>query len=450
MIDLQASTGQRVNRSPIYRLTLVIVFSITVDYRFFSGIPAVPSITIVELLSYLALMLLFGRLALQGEELSKEVIHFYKENRPVVWYFAWAGFASLVTLTRSVDGLRYYKDLIPSLIVYFLVSTYVDDLRSLRSVTVAFLCGVVLNLFLGLSQSLTGVPRIVEMNQNAMLKLNLSGQIVSGNLATGLFTHPNGYALFLVPAAILIPTLVFRGRFLGTGKRLVLVLVWGLLAYNLWSTYGKVAYAFTLIGLGLVFVLGFSKRWHLATGIAILVASVGGITAYSLWAYAQKSSLFGTMLTRYELWKGALLAIRHDPMVAMFGNGFENMTALSAVYSNMEYPNAHNTYLNQVVFFGLPALGLYVSVWQMSLRRVSDMLKKAGDWEKTAGIFLLSVMIVLSGIYFFEPASQGVVEQAQFFALLAVAAALTRMSPGLVGQDCEKDRYLQNRLSPGL
>jgi cell division protein FtsW (lipid II flippase) len=243
--------------------------------------------------------------------------------------------------------------------------------------------------------------------------------------------------------------LLFRSRRIGRSTKVVLSLMWMLLGYNLWYTYGKAAYAFTLIGLGLVFVLGFPKRWHLAAGLIILAASVGGITGYGLWAHARTGFMFGTILTRYELWKAAVLTLWHDPAVAVFGNGFEDMTSLSAVYSTMEYPNAHNAYLNQAIYFGLPALALYAGAWSLSLRRVSRMLKKEGTWEKTAGIFFLSVMVALLGLYFFEPANQGVVAQAQCFGLLGLVAAISRMSTA-DGREHEEGRHLPDRVSAGL
>ncbi len=437
-------------RDPIYTLTVLLIFGVTVDYRFFSGIEGFPSITIVEGLTYLAVILLGGKLALERDELGKRMLAIYRENKPVVWYFIWTGLASLVSLTRSTDALRYYKDLLPSLIIYFLVASYINNAQAIKSCIVAFLSGTALNLILGFCQALTGGPRIVGMSEAANLKMTLSAEVVSGHLATGLFSHPNGYALFLVPAAILIPTLLFRSRSVGVPRRVLLLAVWLLLGYNLWNTYAKVAYAFIIIGLALILVIGFFKRWHLAMGLAVLVASILGIVAYSLWAYVEKGRLFGTMLTRYELWKGALLAIRSDMFVAIFGNGFANMTGLSVIYAHIEYPNAHNAYLNQVIYYGFPALLLYMSMSGLSLGRLAEVLETARDWLKSAALFLFSALISLLGIYFFEPANQGVVEQAHFFILLALATTIRRMNSNACGKTYEKDRYLQNGIPSSL
>lgn len=435
---------------PQYVLTLLIVFFTTVDYRLFSGVAGLPSITITEALCYLAALVLCGNLALGTGDLDKRMIALYVGNKAVVWYFLWTGLAAILSLVRSPDALRYYKDLVPSLILYFLVGCSVRNQRALRGVAIAFLFGTTLNLLLGLSQIATGGPTIVDMNQGAKMKLDYSAEIVSGNLATGLFTHPNGFALFLVPAAILLPALVFRARALRTQTRVLLLVLWLLLCCNLWYTYAKIAFSFILIGLVLVPLLGALKRRHLATGVAVLAGSVAGITAFSLWAYAQYGSLFGTMQGRYELWSVTLLAIRSDLFMAVLGNGFSNMTGLSALYASMEYPNAHNAYLNQVVSSGIPALCLYVGMLATALRRLAQGLRSARDWQKTALLFLFSALTALLGVYFFEPANQGVVEQAQLFVLLALASAMVRMSDVDSERNHEKHRHLQNRISSGL
>jgi hypothetical protein len=437
-------------KNPIYILTLLIIFSLTVDYRFFSGIEGLPSITIVEALSYLAVVVLFAKLAMEGDELSKRIIAIHRNNRLIALYFIWTGLASLASLVRSSDALRFYKDLVPSLIVYFLVAISVRDLRAFKGVALAFLSGTALNLLLGLSQVVTGGPTIVDLNEGARMKMDLSAEVVSGNLATGFFTHPNGYALFLVPSAILIPALLFKSRSLHTHTKVLLLALWLLLFCNLWYTYAKVAFAFTLIGVTLIPVLGILKKRYLATGLAILTASIFGITAFSLWAYPEYGRLFGTMLARYELWKVTFLAIRSDVFVAILGNGFANMTGLSALYASMEYPNAHNAYLNQIIYSGFPALFLYIGMLTIALRRLANKLQSANDWQKTAGLFLFSALIALLGIYFFEPANQGVVEQAQLFVLLALASTISRMSSDASLKNHEKDRYLQNSISSRL
>ena len=437
-------------RRPLDILTLLVVFSITVDYRLFSGVEGLPSITIAEALCYLAALVLCGNLARGADDLGRRMVALYAGNKPVVWYFLWTGLAALLSLVRSPDALRYFKDLIPSLIVYFLVGCSVRNLRTLRGVAIAFLFGTTLNLLLGLSQVVTGGPTIVDMNQGAKLKMDLSAEIVSGNLATGLFTHPNGFALFLVPAAILLPALVFRARSMRTQTRVLLLVLWLLLCYDLWYTYAKVAFSFILIGLILIPLLGALKKRHLATGVAVLAGSVAGITAISLWAYAQYGSLFGTMQARYELWSVTLLAMRSDVFMAVLGNGFSNMTGLSSLYASMEYPNAHNAYLNQVVYSGIPALCLYIGMLATALVRLAEGLRSANDWQKTAGLFLFSTMIALLGVYFFEPANQGVVEQAQLFVLLALASAMSRMGNEDSEKNHEKDRNLQNRVSSSL
>jgi hypothetical protein len=437
-------------KKPLFIMTLLTVFAITVDYRLFSGVGGLFSITIVEALSYLAVIVLFAALALEGDPLSARIVAIHGNNRLVAWYFIWTGLAALASLVRSTDALRYYKDLFPGMIVYFLVAISVRDLRSFKGVAIAFLAGTAINLLLGVSQIATGGPTIVQLNEGARMKLDLSAEIVSGNLATGFFTHPNGYALFLVPSAILIPALMFGLPSLRIPTKALLLALWLLLFYNLWYTYAKIAFAFTLIGLALLLILGISKRGHLAKGLAVLALSIFGITAFSLWAYPEYGRLFGTMLARYQLWGVTFLAVRSDVFMAVLGDGFAHMTALSALFASMEYPNAHNAFLNQIIYSGFPAFFLYAGMLAIALKRLADNLQTTNGWQKTAGLFLFSVLIALLGNYFFEPANQGVAEQAQLFVLLALATSVSAMKSDLSEKNHEEDRYLPNRVSASL
>ncbi|OHD76101.1 MAG: hypothetical protein A2V99_03550 [Spirochaetes bacterium RBG_16_67_19] len=438
-------------KDPLQAITLMIVFGLTLDYRFFSGIPGLPSLTVVELLSYAALSLLIGKFALEPEALGRRAVVLYRGNEAAIWYFIWTGLASLTSLTRSADALRYYKDLAPSLIVYVLVSVCIVNRNAIKGLVAAILSGTALNLGLGISQVLLGVPRIVELAGTGGHKLDFSGRLAGLNISTGFFLHPNGYAIFLLPMAILLVGLLLQRNGAKPTLKSLFALMLLLTGANLAGTYAKGVIAWVLIGIGILIIVKRLGRARTIVGLIIVFVGILGITLYGIGALG--GGPYGTMVARYQLWKTGIRAIVTDPFILFLGNGFAQMMELSAHYSNFPYPNAHNTYINQAIYFGFPALLLYLSLAGKALKSFSKLMRGPEGSQGNAARILFAVEIALLGVYFFEPANEGVVLQAQFFTLLALAKALGRVVEAEVERPSEnrpQDRYLPNDLPSGF
>jgi len=417
-------------KNPLYILTILIVFCMTVDYRFLSGIEGLPSITIVEGLCYLAVLFLFAKLAREGDELSRRIIAVHRNNRLVAWYFIWAGLASVASLVRSTDALRFYKDLVPSLVVYVLISVCIDGNKAIKGPLVAFLSGSVLILLVGLSQSLTGVPRVVDLGGTAAYKVDFWGRFAGLHLSTGFFLHPNGYAIFLLPVPILIIGLLLQKGSARPIQKVLLVLMLLLTACNLAGTYAKGVIVWVVVGIGLLLLALRLRRSRTIAAVVILIAFIAVITMYGIGALGAIGQPYGTMVTRVQLWKAGVELIASDMFVLFLGNGFSGMMTSSELYSNITYPNAHNTYINQVIYFGLPALFLYVGLSARALGRIARIMHHHNGYQGIAAGVLFSTITALLGIYFFEPANEGVILQMQFFAVLAFANALGTESSG--------------------
>jgi O-antigen ligase len=414
-------------KNPLSVMTLLIVLCMAVDYRFQSGVEGLPSITIVEGLCYLAVLFLFVRLAGEGgDELSRRIIAVHRKNRLVAWYFIWTGLASVASLVRSSDALRFYKDLLPSLVVYVLISVCIVNTRGMKAVIVAFLSGRVLILEVGLSQTLTGIPRVADLGGTAAFKTDFWGNSAGVNLSTGFFLHPNGYAIFLLPVATLLIGLLLKKDAGRPIRKVLLVLMLLLTAYNLAGTYAKGVIVWVAVGIGLLLLVTRLRRSSTIAAVVILISSIAVITMYGIGALGAIGQPYGTMITRLQLWKAGIDLIGSDMFVLFLGNGFSAMMTSSELYSSFAYPNAHNTYINQVIYFGVPALFLYVGLAAQALRRISRIMHdhNRNGYQGIAARVLFATITALLGIYFFEPANEGVILQLQFFAVLAFANAI--------------------------
>jgi O-antigen ligase len=403
-------------------LTVLIVFCMTLDYRLEFGVEGLPSVTIVEALCYLAVLFLFARLAREGDALVGRLVAMHRKNRPVLWYFLWTGLASVASLVRSSDSLRFYKDLFPGLVVYVLISVCIVSDDAMKGSIIAFLVGCFLILMVGLSQSLTGLPRVVALGGAAVYKTDFWGARAGINLATGFFLHPNAYAIFLLPVALLFVGLLLHKGAGGPIRKVVLALLLALTAYNLAASFAKGVIVWVVVGTGLLLFVQRVRRPRAISTVVIMIALVAIISMYGVGALGAIDQPYGTMVTRLQLWKAGIDLIVNDPFVLFLGNGFSGMMASSELYAGSVYPNAHNTYINQVIYFGLPALLLYLALSVQALRRLSRIMRNSG-YEGVAARVLFSTIAALLGIYFFEPANEGVILQMQFFAVLAFANA---------------------------
>jgi len=415
-------------RLRLYHLTWMAVLVAMLDYRFFAKAPGVPSITLLQLVS---LMLLFalGMQAITKRRVRRVEILVH-EGRWVVMYFLWAGIAALWGILHSnYQSAAYLEDLLPSLVLFVLVILSVHSRSDLYGLLTAYKIGMSIELLIGASQVLSGEPRFVPLNEGSQWKTDLLGTIVAApeRLPTGLFTHPNGYALFLIPFAFMLITGIIYQPRLNAGRRLVnmgLLLLMGLV---LWRAYSKGAYAWILLGMVLVMLPSALPRFRLSLGWLILLGGIIGLTVFSL------QEGIGTMLSRYGLWQAAF-AVFKNPLVLMLGNGNDAMLIQSTQFSNMYYPSSHNTFLDQVIVFGLPALLIYGVIAINAIRDSARISTSLRPEERGIGIFLNAGLVALLGSFFFEPALFGTMLQAQFFLLAAFTIVLHRVTHRAVGK----------------
>lgn len=407
-------------------LTLLLVFTSTLNIRFLKNIEGVPSFELMELVAYVILLVIFANFAIDPPLTINRIRGAYGENRGVFWYFGWTGFASSIGgLLGSTDALRAFKDLIPCFVLYLLILICARDVKEYRAVLFSYYLGAVVNALLGVSQGVIGGPYPVPPNEGTAFKMDAEGNFVT-NVATGLFTHPNALAIFMMPIGIyVIAALLFR-LYQGPFTLLLLVSMFPVFIFAMIATYAKGPIAWTLLGLALFLLPNFLKRWRFSIAICAVISGVVMMVFLGIEMYEAGNQSLGTIVGRVQLWDEALSVLAENPLVLTIGNGFGAMKSASTLHSNFEYPNAHNAFLNQAIFYGLPALILYLWILISTFKRLSKFLTLATGVQRGIGLFLYSALVALSGEYFFEPASEGVVLQSQFFLIIALSVAISR------------------------
>lgn len=411
-----------------YYLTILLVLTSTVDYRFFDTSSGIPSVSLTELVSYGLLLLYVLRFVFHCHGTDKPFVEYYRKNRAVIYYFGWAALASIVGLIvrSSTDGLQMFKNLLPSCIVYFFILKYVYNRDRITIVLSCYLFGIFLNLILCSSQVLLNGPRPMRIEDAVVTKMDFSGQTVS-RLATGFFNHPNGLAMLLLPAVILVSAVIVYRLFNATVSIYLMPIMLVLTLLALKYTYSKGVYAWSIIGCVLLLIPRRFDRWRFCIGVTTLLVGISSITFYSLnTVLSGGAKSLSTIVTRIYLWLAALEVIRSDNFVQTFGDGFKAMIVASSNIANWEYPNAHNGILNQILFYGIPAFCFYLWVFFVTIWRLSKLQLRVRADRPLRGLisFLFASLIALFGEYFFEPANVGVTLQAHFFLLIALATSL--------------------------
>lgn len=410
----------------LYLLTLLLIFLTSVDIGLFEGVSLMPSIRLPELVTWPLILLYLGRFGTEPRAVRAEVGSFYRHNRLFCLYVGWAGIAALAgaIFRGKFEVFWMFREMMPAVVLYFAIVTYVTNERLYQVMTV-FMAGISVNVALGLLQIIFDSPRIVPLGEGVDAKMDIGGNFVS-KVATGVFHHPNGLALLLLPPALLcIVRLVSGNVFHKHVPRLLVAGMLVLLLFVLAWTFAKGVFVWALVGSALIISFRFIHRRFLFFGLFVLVSTIIGITLYAA-THALEYHVFGTILTRILLWAAAAVVMTQDFYVDFFGDGFSGMESASAIIASWEYPNAHNAIINQALFYGLPAMILYVAFFCSVLKKASTAMSEDSGSGKGLLLFLFVTLIALFGESFFEPSNSGITFQAHFFILAAMAQVAAR------------------------
>lgn len=403
-------------------MPLLAFFAIGFDYRLDAGVG--PSLAVLEVVAYGSLLIWFLDLVWNQRLVMPKTLEAASSLSWVVAYFVWTYATVWLGFSRSADNLFAFRNLFPSLIISFVVMVHVRDRQDAIHCLWAYVFGVIVNLSLAGAQKIFGQPYPNALHAGAMIKMDLEGNIVS-NTPAGFFVHPNGLAVFLIPAVILLIYGWRIGMFSGWRGRLQQLILVAATVAVLYLTYAKGPLLWVILGLAVCFSPIWARRrmgW-LTFGVlmAIPVTIFIGTDPYH-WGLKTLSSMF----TRFQIWDSALQAMIEDPYVLAFGNGFRAIYWQTLRLSDLPYLNAHNNVLNQVLFFGLPALFLYLAAFALAIRKAGAAIRRSNN--DSLLVCLVAMLVALVGEHFFEPVLDSVALQAQYYALLSLVLVLSNLS----------------------
>jgi hypothetical protein len=400
-----------------YHLTLIATLLSVAEVRL-RLLPWLPSSSLYELIVIPTILAMITEMVVRPRLAAR--LGIYRQNRPLVWYVGYAGFASVVGLVRSSDSLQAFHDLFPAFALYALVLVTVDSRARLIGLLATSLAGAIPALGLALLQHATGGFYLIAPSESTEGKLDLVGEATL-NAPTGLLTHPNSLAHYLLPIVIFLAMGAWRGFGKAPRPSLGLVLAAALLVLD--STNAKGVYAWLAAGLVFLALPRPFERWRL--WIALIAPLVGIILliSLSLHFFLQGDTKYVTVIDRLELWFSAIDIIRSDSFVSVLGSGGPQLHSMRSV--GFEYANAHNTWISQALTYGVPALAFYLAAFGNAFRSLAQRISSGRGPTRAIALATMASLMALVGENFFEPADRGSTVQAHLFLLFAVAACVT-------------------------
>lgn len=242
----------------------------------------------------------------------------------------------------------------------FIVSIVMVRKFGLKKVLLSWIVVGIFFAILGIIQTNTGkflfFGEVGERQRN-YLELIISGVIGMGRSCTGLFAHPNAYALYL--QQILMLSLAFYLFSKQNLNRIIMLLISGLLLIAIFYTFSRGGYVAVFLSIIIMMLLYSNKTRIIGAGLILLmiIFAVVVIRPYFFKYYEQ----FETLIFRFYLWRSGLNVLRNDPISIIYGVGPGNfMERASTVFA------AHNVYLLYLVesgLFVLLALVYFVFTW---------------------------------------------------------------------------------------
>jgi O-antigen ligase len=290
-------------------------------------------------------------LTVSGVLLAQQVRHrrLVIVNDPLVFLFL--GMVLWAALIRPwaddwKHGLSDVRDwAIPALGYVALVSTI---RRGWRRWIVLLLVAVVLQALLGIYQHVTDSARPF-ISQGAEFKTGFAispetSQLALVSFAVGLFSHPNGYALYLF-----IGLMVALGWRAAGWRRWLKPALIAPIALALFWAYAKASLLVMVFGVACFWLqrwLKSSRALLVLTGAALLIVASGLLIAAQLVS----SALLETFYWRAGLWQTAMELISDHPGILFIGNGME------AFARQAYYGQPHNVYIFLLLQYGMIGL----------------------------------------------------------------------------------------------
>lgn len=346
-------------------------------------------------------------------------------DRSMGWltaYLLWGGCCSLIFVDRQYVLQLDFKQLLPPVIIYVAFRMLVVTREELLFSAGAYLVASSAGTAAGLCQYWFGGPYPVGISEVALEKADFSGETVR-TLVTGFTRHPNHFAYLLAPLTVAAAAFYLDRRVAGRYRPLaaIIAVTSGVL---LGMTYSKGGMLWAVLGIAAAIVLrmvpSLRRFRYLALSWITIVAAVNLFALYLLQDTGDVALY--TLLGRMEMMWAALVLLFDHPVNALFGGGMNYWSAYSHDWTLFNHSDAHNTYLNQVLLYGIVGLVLFLGFIVSSVKPVFS--RRRGDARPLYP--LVGALFALTGIFFFEPAFQGPIQK--FNAMFLMAALVTAAS----------------------
>lgn len=339
-------------------------------------------------------------------------------------YLAWCLFAVIMVygLRASADTIGKLKNLLPGALVFIMMQSCVRGERQLFNVIFLYLCTSTAIALLGLLQYQTGAFYLFPSLGNNAWKADFDGNYLT-TVALGLYSTPNNFAAALVPCVILSTTFAawkLRRQRYGHAALLSAICIVLLAALVVSFSKGGLLWC----GVGLLIAVGPWERSRYRVALLLTPLTILAVTLYGTLPQQSAAAVdTSTTVARIGLWHTALFVMDGDGFTWLFGDASEGIRYWSPALAGWLYPDAHNTWINQAVMFGLPAVVLYAGMWMHVLRRLGATAAHGTTSHFLRAVVrgLLGVLFAMAGLLFFEPRADGVFQFAQITFLFSLA-----------------------------
>jgi len=356
-----------------------------------------------------------------------------RQQWPVFAWVGWVLIASLVAilfLDRPTIG-PLMKNTLPAAWLFFVLSMTLRTESDVVLVLRALFAGVGVSSLLGIFQALTGQGYVYEPDQIILQKLAFNGARIS-RVAMGPFVHPNNFGLFLGPIIALAFVMCLKAPRLALKCAAPVFLLVAIPA--LYLTYVKGAVLWIVIAVAAVMAPRFFRRpWFIGPAVATL-----GLGIFTVGVTAGNSSrALGTISTRSQLWDNAFAVMLNSPGGLIVGSDPRAVAERAMAVLGWLFPHAHNGWINQALFFGLPAAVFFAFAWLKALGHASQHHQGS-----QFGAAVTAMLVTFGGMLIFENVST-----TSIIAMMALASALAVASMRLATQQ-PSPQPTRHRIAP--
>jgi len=253
---------------------------------------------------------------------------------------AWS-YSVEATVTSSVTYISLF-------FFVWLIVSYIDSLQKISIVTIIYLAGCLISLFLGRHSSADWASNIEYMRYGG-----------GGN-------DQNDYAFILALGCDISFMHIFLSR-----KRLasmLFLIISFIMMAAIISTYSRAGFlALVILLLGLLYFCwrSFKRNVYLLVFACISMGIVFLFVPGVFWDRILEGTSSVTFLSRKDVWESGIAAWKSHPIIGVGAGAFIPATIL---LSNRFFLVAHNTFISVLVELGIVGLGLFVLIFFLLLR----------------------------------------------------------------------------------